>query len=303
MTWFRVDVGLGEHQLVGAIVEGLGVSIPEAAGLYTLTLAGFAEYQPDGMVRAVTNTTLEEWAKWNGEGGKFARFFRRHCIQRRPGQQDPPGVVKGWWRNKKLLEEQERSRRKPGQGTRKALRGLFGANSGPSRGNVDVDVVEISKDLVTSRTTNIPTSQQTERRAREGPRAVLGESTVYLQRCTAAANRGLRENTTLNGFNELVASAQDEPRLWLDAGIPIEIAEAAIFNRAKAYRPSGTRRQPTTLRYFTQAVEEAWSRSQSGAREAGVNVTEPATAEPEDEFVKAGREYDAKLARERAARA
>lgn len=283
MTWFRVDVGIGDHELVGAIVEGLEVSVREAVGLYVLTLAGFAEYQADGVVKSVTNTTLEEWAKWRGVKGRFATFFRSQCVESRQDQRDAPGVVKGWWRQRALLEKQLRDAAKPAGKRRvppQIPRGNSGGSPAGSSGYVDEDEDENGKNL------SVP------------PRALVSEILSPVQftiRCTAAANRGLRENPAINGFNELVSSAQDEPGLWQTAGIPIDVAEAAIYQRAKAYRPKGRRTQPTSLGYFRLAVEDEWSKAQGRAIEGDVN-TKPAEQGPSDWV----RRKEAEIARQRA---
>lgn len=270
MTWFRVDVGIGRHELVGVIAEGLEVEIPTAIGLYVATLAGFAEFRPDGLVAKVTDTTLEEWAGWQGEPKIFARFFRRKCVETRSEQKDPRGTVKGWWRNNALLREQLRGRHRPGQGTReakKAPRGLSGAFSVPSRGNGGRRTEDGDVDGTT------PSSPPA--------RAIEGELTpaVYTVRCTVAANRGLRENPGLAGsFNELTSSAQDEPGQWQAAGIPIGIAERTIYDRARSYRPRGSRRQPLSLGYFREAVRQEWEHEQARAGEGQVDTTPLARA-------------------------
>lgn len=265
MTWFRVEAGLGDHELVGLIMEGLSVNRREAVGLYVLSLAGFAEYQPDGVVKSVTTSTLEGWAEWRGKPGRYAAFFRGHCVETRQGQPDAPGVVKGWWRNKKLLEKQERDRHK-----RKKPPINPPETPADSWGNVDVDVDGDVKSSIG-----------------RSSRALIGSEltpAAYTIKCTAAANRGLRENPAINGrFNELASSAQDEPGLWQKAGIPIEVAESAIYQRAKEYRPKGSRIQPTTLGYFRNAVTEAWDREHGRAAEGAVNTSPPAAPAAEDE--------------------
>lgn len=105
--------------------------------------------------------------------------------------------------------------------------------------------------------------------------------TRYSAKCTAAANRGLRENRSVTGFNELVTSNQlEETRPWYDAGIPLDVVEAAIYHRAKSYRPKGRRIQPTTLGYFRECVEEAHARALGRAIEGSVTTTPPAEPDP-----------------------
>lgn len=153
MTWFRAEAGISRHEMIGALAEALHVKLHEAAGLYVFTLAGFADFQVTGEATTITTTTLEQWALWRGKPGRFAAAFRRLCVEDEPGQRDAIGVVRGWWRQEALLREQERSRSRPGQGTRMApAESREGTGKAPeqsrgdaavsSRGNEDVDVNE-----------------------------------------------------------------------------------------------------------------------------------------------------------------
>jgi hypothetical protein len=123
MTWFRVEAALRDHKVLGAIAEELKVRPAEAAGLYILTLAGFAEHERSGRPELVTDTDLEGWARWQGRRGRFAHLFRSRLIETREGEKDPPGQIKGWWRQEALLREQERNRTRPGQHSRTATKG------------------------------------------------------------------------------------------------------------------------------------------------------------------------------------
>jgi len=120
VTWIRWETTAPQHELVGALAEGLKIRRAEALGLWSAVCSGFGEYRKDGLAGAVTDTTLESWALWEGKRGRFAEAFREHCVERRDGQRDAAGVVRGWWRQDALLREQERSRHRPGQGSRKA---------------------------------------------------------------------------------------------------------------------------------------------------------------------------------------
>lgn len=85
---------------------------------------------------------------------------------------------------------------------------------------------------------------------------------TYAQRCTIAANKGLRANPAIReSFNELITSAQTAPAEWEAAGIPVGLAERVIGERARAYRPTARNRQPGSLRYFDQAVREEAERA------------------------------------------
>lgn len=116
--------------------------------------------------------------------------------------------------------------------------------------------------------------------------AVPISRTDYARRCTVACNRGLRDNPRVNGFRELVTSNQlVEAGRWLDGRIPIDLAEQIVFDRALAYEPAGSNRQPASLRYFRKPVEEAWERQEGRAQERRfvpreANPKRPSTAKP-----------------------
>jgi hypothetical protein len=103
------------HEVVGALSEVLGVELAQALGHYSATCCGFGEFRKDGRANKITDSTLEQWALWRGEPGAFATAFRAHCVETARGQKDRPGIVRGWWRQAKLLEKQvtDAARRHP----------------------------------------------------------------------------------------------------------------------------------------------------------------------------------------------
>jgi hypothetical protein len=120
VTWIRWETKTPRHELVGPLAEGLRIRKAEALGLYNAVCCNFGEYKHDGRADQVSDTTLEDWAMWEGKKGRFAAVFRERCVERQPEKRDAVGVIKGWWRQEALLREQERSRTRPGQGSRGA---------------------------------------------------------------------------------------------------------------------------------------------------------------------------------------
>jgi hypothetical protein len=156
MAWIRWDVTTPQHPLIGRLAGELGIRRAEAHGLYVATCCGFGQHQVDGLAEGLPAAVLEGWADWQGKPGKWAAAFQRLCVEREEGESDPVGGVHGWWRNAAVLREQERSRKRPGQGSRKAAatataqerppegtekapRGPAVANPVPPRGNDDDD--------------------------------------------------------------------------------------------------------------------------------------------------------------------
>jgi hypothetical protein len=120
VTWIRWDVRTPTHEVVGALAEPLRIPTSHALGYYVAVCCGFGEYQPDGNADAVTDATLEDWALWRGTRGRFAKLFRELCVERRDDQKDTAGTVKGWWRQRALLEKQARDNRRPGPAGRES---------------------------------------------------------------------------------------------------------------------------------------------------------------------------------------
>jgi hypothetical protein len=113
VTWIRWETKTPKHELVGDLAEGLKVRRAEALGLYNATCCGFGEYRKDGRADQITDTTLEQWAEWEGRKGRFAEIFRQRCVEQRSGQRDAVGTVKGWWRQAALLEKQVKDNSRP----------------------------------------------------------------------------------------------------------------------------------------------------------------------------------------------
>jgi len=113
MTWLRVDIDFPGHESIGHLAEQLRID-PDRAGMTIIRLwCGFGQYRPDGKVAAITDTTLEDWAKWRGPRGKLAAAVREKLV-------DEDGRLKGWWRQEALLRHQEKKRDRRKTGTKPA---------------------------------------------------------------------------------------------------------------------------------------------------------------------------------------
>lgn len=86
-----------------------------------------------------------------------------------------------------------------------------------------------------------------------------------------AANRGMQDNPLIGDAYQPIpishGSRQDVGD-WLRDGIPVNVARAACYQRAKEYRPDGRRNRITTMRYFTEAVGDAHDRHRAAQSEA-----------------------------------
>lgn len=110
MTWIRLECDFPDHELIGALAEGLRVDPDRAAMCLIRVWCRFGEFRVDGLAKAITDTTLEDWARWRGRRGTFAKVFREVCCDE--------GKIKGWWRQEKLLHREAEKRKRPNQQTR-----------------------------------------------------------------------------------------------------------------------------------------------------------------------------------------
>lgn len=83
------------------------------------------------------------------------------------------------------------------------------------------------------------------------------ESAMYVIGCVTALNQALRENVHVTHPREVAASTQAGTVEWEKDGIPLELAERVIRDRAAIYRPNPRSKQPSSLKYFDAAVREA----------------------------------------------
>jgi hypothetical protein len=239
------------------------------AGRYGERLSG---RKIEGRLDRLQDATIEKWANWQGPTGVFAAALRELCTD------GDSGELKGFRRrNAKILLKQVRDAQK-----RKNRPGAdygIGTNEPPAplpppepsrvpsrvpwknpHANVD-DYENVNENKSAS-------ASCTPEATHEDGANLSSNVDDYVTRCTVACNRGLRENQSVGGcFSELVASKQDLPPTWLLQRVPIEVAEQAIYERAKQYVPRGNNRQPRNLNYFRDVVPEAWSQAQGRERE------------------------------------
>jgi hypothetical protein len=78
-----------------------------------------------------------------------------------------------------------------------------------------------------------------------------------------AANRGMMDNPHIGSAANPIPvghSSRQDVLDWLAGGVPPDIALRAVHDRASSYKPEGTRRQITTMRYFAGVVADAYER-------------------------------------------
>lgn len=103
MTWFRHDCGAGTSDLWQDLADAIKRHRQHAKGCYWDMCEGFGLHRRDGHMASVKDQVLEQWAHWDGKKGAWAVAVRARC-------QDEDGFFRGWERQLKLLEKQERDR-------------------------------------------------------------------------------------------------------------------------------------------------------------------------------------------------
>lgn len=254
--WIRLDCDAAHHQLFDDLAEAIGVGSVQAYGHFFAMTGQLAKFGTDGALAPLSDRTLEKWALWDGEPGRWAAAVRAHC-------QDPEtGELRGFRRrNERLLQKQRADalKRKPPRNPRKTLAGNQELPPENPRANDDDDGNE---NKASSSAAGARAGAIAPEAADPGGSAV--SPLEYTQRCTAAANRGLRDNPAIGSrCHELVSSNQAGiAGEWQASGVPITVAEQTVYARAAAYQPSPRNPQPHRLTYFTAAVHEAWERAQ-----------------------------------------
>lgn len=101
-----------------------------------------------------------------------------------------------------------------------------------------------------------------------------------------AANRGMVDNPELDPqtTNPILpghGASRQAVADWLDAGAPADLAASVVYERAKEYRPTGSRKQIITMGYFTGAVTDAAEKRRAKEGKAPAAPSEPLTPEAE----------------------
>lgn len=257
MTWLRIDTVAPRSDVVGHLAEALEVDLMHAFGLYVACLLGFGEHQPLGDLRTVPDRSLEQWAGWSGPPGRFAAAFRARCTAD-GSRQDPSGTVRGWWRQRALLDKQaaDRAKRKGGVG-REPPRNPRETPTGSRGHEYEYDNGNVTKEL--------PVVCDARASAND-----IG----YLIRCVVAMNSGLAANPAVGPTRREVSTSEQQGRVsWEADGIPVEIAEQVVLEASRTYQPNGRNRQPHSLRYFDAAVRRAWELKQHPRAMAGTSAS------------------------------
>lgn len=252
MTWIRWDTGTPRSEVVTFLADRLGVKPVTALGHYVALCCALGEERRDGRIDQVTDTALEHWALWAGKPGRFAAAIRAWCEAPKAANPDhDAGELRGWWRQRALLEKQEADARKP-DGRKKAgtlppkSRANPPGDSGGSLGGNDNDNGNGYEDEdVTSPQKKLPAAAA----------AALVAPAIAV---AVAANRGLKANPKLRTPKELLPqSAEAAVKQWLGEGIPLDVITAAVEHRCATYPPKRPGDQPRTFEYFDPVVRAA----------------------------------------------
>lgn len=107
MTWIRMECDAADDEAFDQLGEALGISTGEAFYHYFALVGKLGKMDTGGRLSTLLDRTLEQWAKWRGTPGDFARIFRQMFADAQSGE------LKGFRRrNEKLLIKQATDRQK-----------------------------------------------------------------------------------------------------------------------------------------------------------------------------------------------
>jgi hypothetical protein len=91
MNWIKIAADMKTDDAMGVISEDCGVARYAAVGLCVNVFGVMANKAQSGDVSQVRDSTIEEWAGWDGKRGRFASAFRKALCTK-------AGVVRSWER-------------------------------------------------------------------------------------------------------------------------------------------------------------------------------------------------------------
>jgi len=114
--WLRWDWDTADSDLVDDLAVALEVHPMRALGHYFAMVSGLGR-GGEWEIGAVPGSRLERLARWDGPKGAWAEAVRARC-------QDGDGMLRGWWRQEKLLAKRERDRARAREAYRAAQEGV-----------------------------------------------------------------------------------------------------------------------------------------------------------------------------------
>lgn len=143
-----------------------------------------------------------------------------------------------------------------------------------------------SRDVTQVSRTVTPVTHTEREEEREGERETETDSSILklhardaiesaATQIIIAANRGMLDNPAIGEMCNPIPTGHGTRQNvldWLADGVPPEVAKAAVYGRAKEYRPTGTRRQVTSMAYFSGAVLDAHERHKAQQTEVSDGV-------------------------------
>jgi len=269
--WIQVDTQRSSNRktyvLAELLSQGAGDLFPGRDDVAWLAIAisvldefwaWAAEHHPDGDVTAAHQASIRKSLLQWLHGTEWARKDARELlvasghIDRRP---DGRLLIHDWleWTGGsvlKLAKDRKRKRLARSKGTRTRPRTSIRKERGISAPGPALAVQGSA--VLSSAVQSSPTTTA----------AAMG----YATRCVIAVNQVLSERLA-GAYHALHAGEDGDVALaWESAGIPVELAEKVLRERAKEFRATPLNRQPHTLRYFEAPVREAWAKQQAAGQ-------------------------------------
>lgn len=272
MTWIRVETNIGDTVEIGRLRSVLGLSRHQAIGMIVDLFGSFAEHQVRGDLREVLDTLIEDWARWQGEPGRFAQAFRQIFA--------PGGVCELWQEQQDTLIRRQEADRERKRRQRRRERGepepdLFAPPVTPPSGVTPPPVTA----AVTRDNATFPAA--TERNVTERTTAVVVTRPITPLELTIALNKGMAANPQIGErYNPIVstsATAFTSAEQLTAEGVDPDFALREIYRIASTYTPKKLGDQISSLSYVVPAVVAAWERE--AARIAAATAPSPPEAE------------------------
>lgn len=89
VPWIRVHGALIDRPVVTRLVESCRITPHTAIGVLVTFWSGVAAHATDGRIDGYSDAQLENWARWPGKRGAFAKWVREQHM-------DPSGRVSEW---------------------------------------------------------------------------------------------------------------------------------------------------------------------------------------------------------------
>lgn len=261
--WIRVHSNLIGKKVVWRCVKSCGIPPESAVGHLVMLWGQAAQHTVNGDLSAIPDEQIEDWARWRGEVGAFARFVRSEHVS--DGHINDWDEYAGKLEARRAQDRMRKSKRNSAGIPAETSRDVH-VNSIPTRANEDEDDNGTSISSSNNATPDV------------------GDVGAYRDALITAANQGMQGNPAIGDrFNPIPwghggsHEAADEMHT---AGVPLDFARSVVHAIARSYRPEGRSRQVTSLKYCTGQVIDRWRAEQARTMASSTDLPGAAPSAP-----------------------